>query len=614
MSFKDLYTESQYVVPIGAKTSVSLNGIDLRSFGFELTQMPDLAMPATRQRNVTIDGRSGSVPMGDLYQNWSFSLVGQLVGLNLEDAMRKKDNLLKWIDIEQNNLTKFVIGDKEFLGLNFQINGAPLYYSTGTVAVNSSSSKEVTGTGTSFKNYVSTGTTFEVHGDDTIYTVQSITDDNTLHLLENITRANGTGLAYRIERKRYLVVNYNGSSSISPVVQRGILSEAAPGQEKHVAFNLSIGFYSVYPYWIGDIFDHEITSTTLNFQSNNTDTSGVVTEIKGLGNAPVSPKYVFEGIANQPEITSGELSLHAKFDGVQTGRVSTNKTTVAPTSPMATPVYKPFKNHLGIQSQGSSSDIEYRSMCRMNLEGSFLVRLDASSIGANSNLFPLWIGQGDFTSNKFIRVYITGSTSNLIKLQSRNGSSIADWISVTLPNYMNSNFIELSGWWNQSGRFDSKNNTTYYAKLFLNGEIIGTATENSAYPYDDYLDSVRVGYSSASNTDVVLGEVAVFKKSLSDEKIRSFYYSTESIFNNNKTFTYSSNVGTNDILIYDSMTGNSDFYKQSAGSKINVMSNVSGKAPVLLGDDIDESANLHFHRSSGNSINKVHVIYRPHFR
>ena len=83
MSFKDLYTESNYVVPIAAKTSVSLNGIDLRSFGFELTQMPDLAMPATRQRNVTIDGRSGSIPMGDLYQNWSFSLVGQLVGLNL---------------------------------------------------------------------------------------------------------------------------------------------------------------------------------------------------------------------------------------------------------------------------------------------------------------------------------------------------------------------------------------------------------------------------------------------------------------------------------------------------------------------------------------------------
>ena len=168
MSFKDLYTESNYVVPIAAKTSVSLNGIDLRSIGFELTQMPDLAMPATRQRNVTIDGRSGSIPMGDLYQNWSFSLVGQLVGQNLEDAMRKKDNLLKWIDIEQNNLTKFVIGDKEFLGLNFQINGPPLYYSTGTVAVNSSSSKEVTATGTSFKNYVSTGTTFEVYGDDNI--------------------------------------------------------------------------------------------------------------------------------------------------------------------------------------------------------------------------------------------------------------------------------------------------------------------------------------------------------------------------------------------------------------------------------------------------------------
>ena len=61
------------------------------------------------------------------------------------------------------------------------------------------------------------------------------------------------------------------------------------------------------------------------------------------------------------------------------------------------------------------------------------------------------------------------------------------------------------------------------------------------------------------------------------------------------------------------MSGNAEFYKQSAGTKVNVMSNISGHSPVLLGDDIDESASLLLNTSSG-SVNKLHVIYRPHFR
>jgi len=603
MSFKDLYTKSQYVVPIGAKTSVSLNGIDLRSFGFELTQMPDLAMPATRQRNVTIDGRSGSVPMGDLYQNWSFSLVGQLVGLNLEDAMRKKDNLLKWIDIEQNNLTKFVIGDKEFLGLNFQINGAPLYYSTGTVAVNSSSSKEVTGTGTSFKSYVSTGTTFEVYGDDTIYTVQSITDNDTLHLLENITRSNGTGLAYRIERKRYLVVNYNGSSSISPVFQQGILSEAAPGQEKHVAFNLSIGFYSVYPYWIGDIFDHTESSFTPNTNTGN------IINIKGLGNAPVSPKYVFEGTANDPEITSGEFCFHAKFDATQQVRDANNKTLVDPDTSITTPVYKSFRDGFGIQSQGDQA--EYDDTFRTNLEGSFLIRIDPSSLTSTEVTAFTW--RKRTSTDDYISLVVKNTN---ISIRTKNGTTEIDYlaaISSDLSGFTSNNYAEISGWWNFSGRIDSKDNITYYGKMFLNGEIIASRTDAGTYNYNNYVSDVEISNNSNTTTTLVIGELALFKKALSDEKLRSFYYSTEAIVNDNRTWTYSSDVDSNDILIYDSMTGNAEFYKQSAGTKVNVMSNISGHSPVLSGDDVDESASLLVKTSAG-AVNKLHVIYRPHFR
>ena len=70
MSFASAYDSSRYVVPIKAPTSISINGVDLRSFGFELTLLPDLAMPPIRQRGVVLDGASGSIPMGDLYENW----------------------------------------------------------------------------------------------------------------------------------------------------------------------------------------------------------------------------------------------------------------------------------------------------------------------------------------------------------------------------------------------------------------------------------------------------------------------------------------------------------------------------------------------------------------
>ena len=187
MSFNSLYTKSKYVVPIDARTSISLNGIDLRSFGFELTSMPDLGLPPVRQRNTTIDGRSGSIAMGDLYDNWSFDITGQLVGQSLEDAIAKKDNLLQWIDIEQMNMTKFVIGEKEYYGINFELAGAPLFYSDNTVSV-TNGSKTITGSNTKFTNYVKPGVTFEVADDTKIYTVESVTDDDTLTLTENIVR------------------------------------------------------------------------------------------------------------------------------------------------------------------------------------------------------------------------------------------------------------------------------------------------------------------------------------------------------------------------------------------------------------------------------------------
>ena len=76
---------------------------------------------------------------------------------------------------------------------------------------------------------------------------------------------------------------------------------------------------------------------------------------------------------------------------------------------------------------------------------------------------------------------------------------------------------------------------------------------------------------------------------------------------------YTGSIDTNDILIYDSMTGDTEFYDNSVGTKVSKLSSISGKPPMLTGDDISESDSIFLKTSSG-TINKLHVIYRPHFR
>ena len=615
MSFKSLYTTSNYVVPIDARTSISLNGIDLRSFGFELTSMPDLSLPPVRQRNTTIDGRSGSIAMGDLYENWSFDITGQLVGQSLEDAISKKDNLLKWIDIEQMNMTKFVIGEKEYYGMNFELAGAPLFYSNGTISV-TINNKTITGANTKFTNYVKPGVTFEVAGDTKIYTVESVTDDDTLTLTETVERTSGSTLSYRIERKRYLIVQYNGNSSISPVSNRGFLRQSDVGDtNNHVAFNLTIGFYTTYPYWIGDIFDDDIGVVDAS--------SGAFVKLEGIGNAPVSPKYVFEGLTGEvanPEITSGECSFYSNFDISQKARTIKNDADVSPATPLTSPTFKSSKDGYAIDLQVSEK-ITYKSASSVsghNEEGSFLARFDGSDMVSSSNtgnrtIFK-WSVQETASPTNYIELYTEEDT---VCLRSSNTSyANATIISVSTTAH-HASYVELSGWWNWNGVTDEKDSVTYYAKLLMNGEIIGSITSlpNSRYNASETgaLSQLLLGGGNDSD-EISLAELMLFNRALSDEKLRSLTYSTQKLSNDNRTMKYTGTVSASDIFLYDAMTGDSELFDSSVGAKINSVSGISGRPPVLVGDDINENTMLYLKTDGNNASTKFHVIYRPHFR
>ena len=135
MPFEDLFDSSNYEVPIKARPSITINGMNLRIYGFELTGMPDIALPPTSQRTSNLTGRHGQLAFGDLYENWNFSVEGQIVGQNLEDVVKKQHQLLRFLDIERDQ--DFAIGETTYQGLRFEISGAPLFANKGTVEMHS---------------------------------------------------------------------------------------------------------------------------------------------------------------------------------------------------------------------------------------------------------------------------------------------------------------------------------------------------------------------------------------------------------------------------------------------------------------------------------------------
>jgi len=631
MSFASAYDSSRYVVPIKAPTSISINGVDLRSFGFELTLLPDLAMPPIRQRGVVLDGASGSIPMGDLYENWSFSLQGQLVGTSIDDITRKKDAFTQWIDIEQNNSTKFVIGGKEYYGLSFQINAAPLYYSKGTVTVGSSNLNRITGNGTKFNSYVKPGASFEVSGEDTIFFVESVVSDTSLILSSSLASAKTTA-SYRIERRKYLIVNYDGSSSISLVANRGGLSNVGVGQEHTVPMNLNVGFYTVYPYWIGDVFEHK--TSNVNFYN------GSFISLEGIGTAPVSPKYVIyntsSNTVSNPEITTGDFSLHADFNLDQKARDINNDSNKSPVSPISSPVFVPTQNGYGLKLRGEDDigssggndgeEIKYATTtyCSNQIgQGSFWLRLDLSAYANSSDqleaLIFAWEGASSCCfltiDENEIRLLMNETASYNNSPSAGSGNTI--FLSYTTPNSGYGSFtsgeVDISGWWNESGVTDDKDGILYYGKLLLNGEIV--ATKSSSFTdWENGLNSIQLGDNQNNYNSIIYSEVSFFNKSLSDEELRAYTYSNQTTSNDNRYLKITSSVDQNDIFTYDSMTGSATKYDSSVGKEVNQMANVTGKAPVIIGDDLSESAGVYVKTSSDNNITDFRIIYRPHFR
>lgn len=290
-----------YSIPINSPTSVRIEQKDLREFAMELTSYPsELLFPPVRTRHVSIAGRPGTYSLGDIYDDWNFTLTCALHGSSHNDAMKKLYEFKRWIDIAQHYSAEWLVGQKSIKALKFEMAGHRYWYTEGTISVTNGSAT-ITGSATYWLSYAKPGVEFTIQDDPstgpkTRYIVKSVESNTSLTLTATVDRANASGLTYELERRRYLLVNYNGTSSIS---------QMTGGHFKDYQYNVSVSFKSNYPFWVGDEF--EITQSSVS--------AGTFLKLRGVGTSAHNPMYQIVGAATSPKIIASDFSFNARYWG-----------------------------------------------------------------------------------------------------------------------------------------------------------------------------------------------------------------------------------------------------------------------------------------------------------
>jgi len=204
-------------------------------------------------------------------------------------------------------------------------------------------------------------------------------------------------------------------------------------------------------------------------------------------------------------------------------------------------------------------------------------------------------------TSKKIELKIDGS--NQLSVSNENG----DIIAASSDTVITEGYHTLSYWVNKNGSVDSKDSNTYYSKILLDGEIIGTTsssfTHNLTALYDHLFLAIRRS---------TIGCLHVFNYSLTDEELRELHFS-KLAKNNNNTLNYNAALASGDIVRYNSKDTSSELYDSSLGAKINCYSTFSGNAPYLYGGD-NEKENIYVTTNSSTTIEQLNITYQPHFR
>ena len=611
--FQNRYDSELFKTPIAGRPSVRINGVPLEAYGFMLTEMPNLFLPPIRERLITLDNQSGSLDMGAVYDNWSFTMTGVLMGLTHEDLVKKSAILRRWLDIQQHRQSEFLINQTSVRGIMFELSGQTLWYSDGTVTTDGT--QLITGSGTRFLSYIKPGSRFEVEGDTTQYGVQNVQSDTILYLTANIARANASGLKYRVERKKFLIVNYNGESTVSSFAPQGFLSQSKIGSayttQASNIMNITLGFRTPYPAWVGDWFEYVGTSIV----------SSTFTEVNGIGTGMVIPRIQVRGAANTPKIVEATYGFLCNFNGTLDG-TDVQKNTVTGSYTVGGPgTYQDVNRGLGAYVELASPDTLFFDNVLVNKDQfSFVCRFRpqtaSASMGANGYVFDL-ISNTTTKANGFsVRFDFANDTWSFERL--KTSTPVVITTANNVARFNADEEIEVSGSFNSSGMVDPKDGITYYMKLLFNGEVVATQTTATTAPDVNLVDLfvgskyLSVGAPTGDTQfNAVFSELAFFNVSLSDEELRSIFTHQEYLVNTNSVVNIGFNLAANDVADLDP-SFNHRLYDVSDNLVSNAATSITGYPLVIRGTERERCV-LFFTTSSG-TIGTFKAGYRPIFR
>ena len=502
------YAQSSYEVPISADPQVLINGIDARSFGAELTALPDIALPGTRQQSIDLLDRNYAQYARDLYTGFNFDLTFQVVGKTPTDLNQKITDLLSFVANEQQRRNSSYI---EPVIVEFP----SLYLVSDEGTVSHMGTASISGSGTRFEDFGTAGDLIKFAGDSKKYHIKSISSNTSLVLYESPS-GSASGAAYNLYRRRYLKARYSGSSSYSSSMSAPFLRDSLSTSRKPIVRDITISFYTDEPYWLGAYRNQDIAI------SNSTDYNFHL--VNGVGDAGFHPRISIPTgqSLDSPKIYKIRHNFLGNFDG--------------------NPKYKDIANEMmdATSVAGNLETIEIRNESVVG-NGSLYVsggsasfestrfkanptttRLEHTTINYKQGHFSTW-GRVDFSSsgndhyiidfgsnnNSNLSVYYDGSAQNMV---AKIGSATAS-VSVTLSN---------NSFYNVQVHWDTAFLTIYVREYGSNSPV----TSYGAYPtptiaYPNALVKVGNSYNGMEPFNGLIDEIVIWGQRLTSDEMDS---------------------------------------------------------------------------------------------
>lgn len=603
-------TAGVYVAPTAptstrSKSSIKINGKNLMDFGFLLQSYPStILLPDIRTRYQQVNWNSGNRSHGNNYGNISFTIDGVINANTHQDFVTKLDSLKQWIDIIQYQQYQYVVNSRPLHGLMFEISGHKYWYDTGTIT-GTTSSKILAGNNTLWTKYLDANSDLEIEGHTVTYRINNVYSDTIIEL-DSFLQSDATTANYRAERKRFLIVELDGASSISAYSDRGFLSHSAIGKTYTTkgsnVYRVSISFSAAYPFWISHPHTQKLSSITSN----------TFLELQGVGNTMSAPVYEIKGCDNGTKVAACEIAFNSTFHYTTNARDVYNINDI---SPHATGVvsYDSSDSVVGIRVD-SDRRFYYNSLVGNSSKFGFLVRVvpyfnSDDAFTANKYLFDFF----DHTGNNGFRAYYDMSTDKF-NFVIRSGGTDDTLTATQISRFGANRFLEIGGWYDSDGRVID--GTTCYSKMFAMGTEIASSTSSIAAP-TSYPTGLLVGshvIDAATGTaqeywNGIIGELVLFVYAPTDDEFGKFYANQYPIFNNNGSITVGS-----DIQSYESL-------KIFAGKR-NIKTDINnGTQSYFIADGHDmyiiptnNEERQQILLSPSTNCDSFEVVVTPHFR